>query len=378
MVPSWRRHCLQGLWDIDRHNDVRMDDTMIEIKLIIQQVAEGETLSQDVAAQTMDAIMSGDITQAQIGALVTALRIRGETIEEITGFALAMRDHALKVEIAPDGRPLLDTCGTGGDHSNSFNISTTATFVIGAAGVRIAKHGNRAASSRCGSADLLEGLGVQVELTPEQVTECVERVGIGFMYAPAFHPAMRYVGPTRREIGIRTVFNVLGPLTNPAGASHQLIGVGHPEIAGKLAEVLARLGSKRAVLVHAEEGLDEVGIVGETSITEWDANRGTVESSIVTPSDFGLATGLIDDILGGDVKENVAITRAILGGEDGPRRTITLLNAGAGIYAAEAAQSFAEGVEMAANAIDTGAAADRLDDLIRVSNDVTVGREKVS
>jgi anthranilate phosphoribosyltransferase len=221
-------------------------------------------------------------------------------------------------------------------------------------------------------------LGIQVQLTPEQVTECVETVGIGFMYAPAFHPAMRYVGPTRREIGIRTVFNVLGPLTNPAGASHQLIGVGHPEIAGKLAEVLARLGSKRAVLVHAEEGLDEVGIVGETAMTEWDAARGTVENSIVTPRDFGLKTGVMDDIVGGDVEENVAITRAILAGEDGPRRTITLLNAGAGIYAAEAAGSVAEGIEMAANAIDSGAAVAKLDDLIRVSNDVAMARDKVS
>lgn len=351
---------------------------MIEIKSVIQQVAEGETLSQDLAAQTMDAIMSGDITAAQIGALVTALRMRGETIEEIAGFASAMRDHALKVDIASDGRPLLDTCGTGGDHSNSFNISTTATFVIGAAGVRIAKHGNRAASSRCGSADLLEGLGVQVELTPDQVAECVDRVGVGFMYAPAFHPAMRYVGPTRREIGIRTVFNVLGPLTNPAGASHQLIGVGHPEIATKLADVLARLGSRRAVLVHAEEGLDEVGIVGETAMTEWDTRRGTVERAIVSPKDFGLAFGTMDDIVGGDVEKNVAITRAVLAGEEGPRRTITLLNAGAGIYAAEAAGSLAEGIQMAATAIDSGAAAAKLEELIQVSNDVTTMTEKVS
>lgn len=351
---------------------------MIEIKTVIQQVVEGETLSQDLAAHTMDAIMSGDITAAQIGALVTALRMRGETIDEIAGFASAMRDHALKVEISSDGQPLLDTCGTGGDHSNSFNISTTATFVIGAAGIRIAKHGNRAASSKCGSADLLEGLGVKIELTPEQVAECVERVGIGFMYAPAFHPAMRYVGPTRREIGIRTVFNVLGPLTNPAGASHQLIGVGHPEIAGKLAEVLARLGSKRAVLVYAEEGLDEVGIVGETAMTEWDASRGSVESSIVSPRDFGLTTGVMDDIVGGDVEENVTITRSILAGEDGPRRTITLLNAGAGIYAAEAASTLAEGIEMAANVIDSGAAAGKLEELVRATSDLTAIAGKVS
>lgn len=344
---------------------------MVEIKSVIQRVVEGETLSRDEAAATMDAVMSGHITGAQIGALVTALRMRGETIEEITGFASAMRDHALTVDIDSDERPLLDTCGTGGDHSNSFNISTTATFVIAAAGVRIAKHGNRAASSRCGSADLLEGLGVKVELTPEQVAQSVEEVGVGFMYAPAFHPAMKYVGPTRREIGIRTVFNLLGPLTNPAGAKHQLIGVGLPEIAGKLAEVLANLGSRRTVLVHAEEGLDEVGIVGATQITEWDAARGTVESSTVTPVDFGLEQGTFDDIIGGDVADNVKITRAVLAGEDGPRRTITLMNAGAGIYAAEAATSFAEGIGVAARMIDSGAAARKLEQLVAFTSRVT-------
>jgi anthranilate phosphoribosyltransferase len=319
----------------------------------------------------MDAVMSGDVTGAQLGALVTALRIRGETIEEITGFASAMREHALTVDVDSDDTPLLDTCGTGGDHSNSFNISTTATFAIAASGVRIAKHGNRAASSRCGSADLLEGLGVKVELTPEQVAESVEEVGVGFMYAPAFHPAMRYVGPTRREIGIRTVFNVLGPLTNPAGARHQLIGVGHPEIAGKLAEVLANLGSRRAVLVYGEEGLDEVGIVGTTAITEWDAERGTVETSTVTPADFGLESGTLEDITGGDVDENVRITRAVLSGEDGPRRTITLMNAGAGLYAAEAVPSLAEGIRVAAEAIDSGAAARKLEELVAFTNDIT-------
>lgn len=341
---------------------------MVEIKSVIQRVVQGETLSREEAAATMDAVMSGHVTGAQIGALVTALRMRGETIDEITGFASAMRDHALSVEIDSDERPLLDTCGTGGDHSNSFNISTTATFVIAAAGVRIAKHGNRAASSRCGSADLLEALGVRVELTPEQVAQSVEEVGVGFMYAPAFHPAMKYVGPTRREIGIRTVFNFLGPLTNPAGAKHQLIGVGLPEIAVKLAEVLSQLGSKRTVLVHAEEGLDEVGIVGATQITEWDATRGTVETSTVTPADFGLEPGRFEDIVGGDVSDNVRITRAVLAGEDGPRRTITLMNAGAGLYAAEAAESFADGIEIAAHMIDSGAAARKLDELVEFTS----------
>ena len=242
--------------------------------------------------------------------------------------------------------------------------------------MRIAKHGNRAASSRCGSADLLEGLGVRVELTPEQVAESVERVGVGFMYAPAFHPAMRYVGPTRREIGIRTVFNVLGPLTNPAGARHQLIGVGHPEIAIKLAEVLSNLGSRRAVLVHGEEGVDEVGIVGKTAITEWDADRGTIETSTVTPADFGLATGTLNDIVGGDVDENVRITRAVLAGENGPRRTITLMNAGAGLYAAQAVASLAEGIQVAAETIDSGAATRKLEELVAFTNEIAADAMK--
>jgi anthranilate phosphoribosyltransferase len=214
---------------------------------------------------------------------------------------------------------------------------------------------------------------VKVELTPEQVADSIEQVGVGFMYAPAFHPAIRYVGPTRREIGIRTVFNVLGPLTNPAGARHQLIGVGHPEIAGKLAEVLANLGSRRAMLVHGEEGLDEVGIVGTTAITEWDAVRGTIESSVVTPADFGLEAGRIEDIIGGDVDENVAITRSVLAGEQGPRRTITLMNAGAGLYAAEAVPTFAEGIGVAADAIDSGAATRKLEELIAFTNEITAG-----
>ena len=224
----------------------------IDIQQVIQTVVEGEELNLAEATAAMDAIMTGQVTDAQIGALVTGLRMKGETVDEIAGFAQAMRQHALRVDIDSDSKPLLDTCGTGGDHSNSFNISTTATFVIAASGVRIAKHGNRAASSLCGSADLLEALGVAVELTPEQVVESVERVGVGFMYAPAFHPAMRFVGPARKQMGIRTVFNVLGPLTNPAGAKHQLIGVGHPDIATKLASVLQTLGSKHAVLVHSE------------------------------------------------------------------------------------------------------------------------------
>jgi anthranilate phosphoribosyltransferase len=282
-----------------------------------------------------------------------------------------MRDHAISVDIDSDNRPLLDTCGTGGDHSNSFNISTTATFAIAAAGVRIAKHGNRAASSRCGSADLLEALGVTLELTPDQVADCVERVGVGFMYAPSYHPAMRFVGPARKQMGIRTIFNLLGPLTNPAGARHQLIGVGQPAIAGLLARVLERLGSQHAVLVHSEEGLDEIGIKGGSEVTEYNAVSGTIETYIVSPEDFGLERGNPQDLTGGDAGENVRITLSILNGETGPRRSVTLMNAGAGIYAANAAPSFEEGIRMAADAIDSGAALGKLEELVQVTQEMS-------
>jgi anthranilate phosphoribosyltransferase len=318
----------------------------------------------------MNAIMTGQVTGAQIGALVTALRMRGESVAEIAGFATAMRNHALKVSIAENG-PLVDTCGTGGDASGTFNISTTAAFAIAGAGVKVAKHGNRAMTSKCGSADVLEGLGVEIELTPEQVATCVERVGIGFMYAPAFHPAMRFVGPARREMGIRTVFNVLGPLTNPAGARHQLVGVGHPDIAGKLAEVLGRLGSEHAVLVHAEEGLDELGISGVSAVTEYDARAGGIKTYSVAPEEFGLQRATIEALRGGTVDDNVAITRAILNGENGPRRSITLLNAGAGIYAANAASSFAEGIAIATEAIDSGRALATLEALAALTQELT-------
>lgn len=340
----------------------------IDIRRTIQAVVDGRELTADEAAAAMDAVMTGGVTGAQIAALVTALRLRGETIEEIAGFAAAMRRHALRVDVSAGTGPLVDTCGTGGDASGTFNISTTAAFVIAGAGVRVAKHGNRAVTSRCGSADLLEGLGVAVELSPAAVARCVEEVGIGFMYAPAFHPAMRFVGPTRREIGIRTVFNILGPLTNPAGACHQLVGVGHPEIARKLARVLATLGSEHAVLVHAAEGLDEIGIAGPTTVTEFDARGGEIRVFEIAPEEFGLTRASVDDLRGGDVAANVAISRAVLAGEPGPRRSVTLLNAGAGIYAANAADSFAEGIALAAAAIDSGAAQAVMDRLATFSS----------
>lgn len=348
-----------------------------DIKDAIRTVVDGRELSREQATSAMDAIMTGQVSGAQIGALVTGLRMKGETISEIAGFAQAMRNHSLKVDVDAVDRPLLDTCGTGGDHSNSFNISTTATFAIAAAGVRIAKHGNRAASSLCGSADLLEGLGVQVELTPDEVAACVEDVGIGFMFAPAFHPAMRFVGPARREIGIRTVFNIVAPLTNPAGARHQLIGVGVRGIAHDLAEVLSTLGSVRAVLVHSEEGLDEIGIVGSSRITEWDRAAGTIREYEINPGDFRLGTGRPEDLAGGDVRRNIEITQAVLAGEEGPRRTVTLMNAGAGIYAADGAPSLAEGVRMATEAIDSGAAQATMERLVGYTQELVAQREEV-
>lgn len=348
--------------------------TPYEVRDTIRAVVDGRELSTDQATAAMDAIMTGQVTDAQIGALVTALRMRGETVSEIAGFATAMRSHSLRVPVAATGAPLVDTCGTGGDNAGTFNISTTASFIIAAAGVRVAKHGNRAVTSKCGSADLLEGLGVQIELTPDQVGRCVDEVGIGFMYAPAFHPAMRFVGPARREMGIRTVFNVLGPLTNPAGASHQLIGVGHPDIAHKLAQVLQVLGSRHAVLVHADEGLDELGLGGTSTVTEFDARDGEIRSFDVTPEDFGLRRANLSDLAGGDAATNVTITRSILSGESGPRRSVTILNAGAGIYAADAAGSFAEGIRIAEGAVDSGRALAKVDELVAFTRALIASR----
>jgi anthranilate phosphoribosyltransferase len=348
-----------------------------EVLLAIRTVVDGGELSADDAAAAMDRIMSGSVTPAQIGALVTALRMRGETVEEIAGFASAMRRHALRVNVDLDDGPLVDTCGTGGDASGTFNISTTASFAIAGAGIRVAKHGNRSVTSKCGSADLLEGLGVAIELAPDDVARCIDEVGIGFMYAPAFHPAMRFVGPTRREIGIRTVFNILGPLTNPAGARHQLIGVGHRGIAGKLAQALALLGSQHAVLVHAAEGLDEFGLSGPSLVTEYDARSGEVVTYEVLPDELGLQQAPVGALEGGSVEDNVRITLGILSGEPGPRRDAAVLNAGAGIYAADGADSIGEGVALAVEAIDSGRAMKHLEELVALTQQLAqASREK--
>jgi anthranilate phosphoribosyltransferase len=346
------------------------------LKIHIQAVVEGQTLTRDAARQAMETIMNGEASPAQIGSFLTALRMRGETDEELAGFAEVMRAKAVRVPLDAH-EAVVDTCGTGGDVSHSFNISTTAAFVVAGAEVKVAKHGNRAMTSRCGSADVLEGLGVRIELAPEQVAECVERVGIGFMYAPAFHPAMRFAGPVRREIGIRTVFNLLGPITNPAGARHQVIGVPNTEAASRLARVLGLLGSQHALVVHAHEGLDELGVAGPSTIAEMVMRESAwVTAYEVTPEQYGLERSSQDEIKGGSVADNVAIIERVLDGEHGPKRAIVLLNAGAALYAADAVPTIAAGIQLAAQSIDTGAARERLDALVDLTARMGVGAEE--
>lgn len=344
----------------------------------IQAIVDGEQLSREEATSAMQIIMNGEASQPQIGAFLTALRMRGESDEELAGFADVMREKAIKVPYDAGDQPLVDTCGTGGDVSHSFNISTTAAFVVAGTGVKVAKHGNRAMTSRCGSADVLEGLGVQIELEPEQVAECIDRVGIGFMYAPAFHPAMRFAGPVRREIGIRTVFNLLGPLVNPAGATHQVVGVPDVPTADRVARVMGMLGSRHALVVHAHEGLDELGVAGTSTIAEMLMRESAwVTSYEVEPERFGLQRHDLDAIRGGGVQDNVRITEEVLNGTPGARRDITLLNAGAAIYAADAVPTIEAGIEEATRSIDSGAALAKTRELAeltqRISSPQTAG-----
>jgi anthranilate phosphoribosyltransferase len=338
-----------------------------DLKPLIRQVVDGGQLSVQEASTALDIIMSGEATPAQVGTLLTALRMRGETVEEIAGFARTMRKHAQQVVLPDDPRPVVDTCGTGGDAAGTFNISTTAAFVVAACGVRVAKHGNRSMTSKCGSADVLEGLGINISLSPEQVVQCVQETGFGFMFAQAFHPSMRYVGPVRREIGIRTIFNILGPLTNPAGVHRQLVGVSDRRVSEALADVLALLGSHRVLFVTSHDGLDEIGLSGPTDVVEFDKNRGSTTTYTVRPLQYGLDESPRADILGGTVEENVRITNAVLAGEGGPRRSVTLINAGAALYTAGAACRIEDGIERAATAIDSGAAARVLEQVVSLT-----------
>lgn len=314
-------------------------------------VNHGRSLSEEEAAAVMEEIMSGGATPAQLSAFLVALRLKGETVDEMVGMARVMRQKALRVQYDGD---LLDVVGTGGDGLNTFNVSTAAALVAAACGVTVAKHGNRAASSHCGSADVLEALGARIELAPEQVARCLTEVGFGFMFAPAFHPAMRFAAGPRREIGVRTVFNVLGPLTNPAGAQFYLLGVPGAVLAEKMAQALLRLGCRRALVVHGQEGLDELSIGGESLVYE--VREGAVRRFAVTPEDAGLCRSSLASVRGGTPQENAAAMRRVFQGQPGPLRDFVLLNAGAALVAAGRAETLAEGAQVAARAIDGGEA----------------------
>ena len=332
------------------------------IREAIEAVVSGESLSMEAAAQVMNEIMSGEATPAQFGAFVTALRLKGETVDEIAGMAQVMREHSLHVQV--DG-PLVDTCGTGGDGSGTFNISTAAAFVAAGAGAKVAKHGNRAMSGSSGSADVLEALGAKIDLSPASVARCINETGFGFMFAQGFHPSMRFAATPRREIGIRTVFNILGPLTNPAGAGAQVIGVADASMANKMAQVLGRLGSRRALVVHGSDGLDEISITGPTRI--WELEDGNVSGYEISPEDAGLSRAPLNEIQASDAEASARIFRAVLEGEPGAARDIVVLNASAALLAGGLVDSLEEGVQAAAASVDSGKALQSLEAFTKLS-----------
>lgn len=329
------------------------------LKKFLAMVVSQTNLTREEAKESMDIIMSGNASEGQIGAFLAALRVKGEAVEEITGFAETMRAHAEKISCKNHG--LIDTCGTGGDSKGTFNISTTAAFVLAGAGVPVAKHGNRGATSPCGSADLLEALGVQITLAPETVAQAIDKIGIGFMYAPAFHGAMKYAAKPRRELGFRTVFNVLGPLTNPAGAECQLMGIYDGSMTVKIAETLAALGSKRAMVVHSHDGMDEISTAAPTTVSE--VKNGKVHTYQIDPEELGFVKPPQEAYLGGAAVENAKIALAILQGQKGFKRDIVLINAAAGLVVGGKAEDFYEGLKLAAASIDSGAALAKLEDL---------------
>ena len=349
------------------------------LKQAIQKVVDGSNLSEEEMEAAMDVIMSGQATPAQIGSFITALRLKGETIEEITAAARVMRRKATRInvddvqinidrdEINLDLETIVDTCGTGGDASNTFNVSTTTAFVVAGCGLRVAKHGNRSVSSLCGSADVIEKLGVNLDVPSAVVEKCLNEVGIGFLYAPALHGAMKYAIGPRREIGIRTIFNILGPLTNPAGANVQVLGVYKKELTPVLAEVLNKLGSRSAFVVYGEGSLDEISITGKTQVSK--LKDGQVNTYMIEPEDFGLPRASLNDIRGGDAQENARIVLSVLQGESGARRDMVLLNAAAALVAAGRAVGFQEGITQAAEAIDTGRALDKLEGMKAITNE---------
>jgi anthranilate phosphoribosyltransferase len=334
-----------------------------------------QSLSREEARTVMTHVLTGKCTDAQIAALLVALHMKGETVEEIVGFAEAIRAAAIPVGLHPshavdvsgtERDALVDTCGTGGDASGTFNISTATALVVAGAGVRVAKHGNRSVTSKCGSADVMEALGVNINLPPARLAACLQEVGIAFLFAPALHSAMKYVQSARRELRLRTVFNLLGPLTNPAQASAQVVGVYSAALVEKLAEALSMLGLRRALVVHGLDGLDEITITGPTRIAE--VREGTVRTYEITPQEFGLSRGTLDDISGGDAAVNAEIIGNILAGKKSPRRDVVLLNAAAALVAAGGVDHLADALPLASKSIDSGAAAAKLEALIHFTN----------
>jgi anthranilate phosphoribosyltransferase len=336
---------------------------MDEFKTLIGKVATGATLTREEAAGAFDRMMSGEATPSQMGGLLMGLRMRGETVDEITGAVTTMRAKMLKVE-APAGA--IDVVGTGGDASGSYNISTCAAFIVAGAGIPVAKHGNRALSSRSGAADVLGALGVKIDLGPEAISRCIEEAGIGFMFAPAHHPAMKHVGPTRIELGTRTIFNLLGPLSNPAGVKRQMVGVFSRQWVEPLAHVLKNLGSERAYVVHGSDGLDEITTSGPTSVAALE--NGKVTTFEIKPEDFGFAKARPEDLRGGDAEANASAVMDVLRGKKGAFRDVAILNAAAAIVVAGKAKDLNEGIAAAAKSVDSAEAEGRLDRLIAVSN----------
>ena len=332
------------------------------IREAINNLVSGRSLAMEDAAAVMREIMEGEATLGQLGAFLTALRIKGETVEEIAGMAAVMREKALKVRV--NGK-VVDTVGTGGDGQNTFNISTATAFVAAGAGLIVAKHGNRAASSSCGSADVLEALGIKIDLSPEGVERCIDGTGFGFMFAPAYHAATRFAFPVRREIGIRTVFNILGPLTNPAGAQYLFVGVAYPELGQRIAEVFRTLGAHRALIVHGEGGLDEISLSGDTSV--WELADGEVSAWKLSVAETGLPVRTIDEIRGGSKEENAATMRRLFQGESGPIRDIVLVNSAAVLMVGELVANIRDGITLAADVIDQGAALEKLDAVAELS-----------
>ena len=338
----------------------------MDMQSAIHAITERRDLSRAEMTDVMRLIMTGQATPAQIGGFLIGMRMKGETVDELTAAAQVMRELAAKVEIHADH--LVDIVGTGGDGSSTFNISTASTFVVAAAGGCVAKHGNRAVSSKSGSADLLEAAGVKLDLQPDQVRKCINEVGLGFMFAPMHHSAMKHAVGPRKEMGVRTLFNLLGPLTNPAGAPHQVLGVFSRKWVEPVAAVLKQLGSKHALVVHSQDGMDEISIAAPTEVAE--LKDGCVRCYTITPEDFGLARGSLSELKVADARESLAIIEGVLAGKRGSARDIVALNAGAAIYAADLADSLATGISKAAEVIDSGAAREKLDALVRVSNAV--------